>query len=156
MKYQPIKGSVGGHLFVYKPNKGIIMREYLCYFEECLCLNFLPCVNSTSILIENKNNDTDDFEDCLLDEENDPVKIFEFVTIPSLVSMISYNTSEPIYFIKIVEKNVAICKSWNGELRNGMRGMMGMRAIRVGMQGMEVRMREMGWECGESGWEKRE
>ena len=126
------------------------MREYLCYFEECLRLNFLSCVNITSNLIENKNNDS---EDCLLDEENDPAKIFEFVTIPSLLSVISYNTSEPIYFIKIVEKNVAICKSWNGELRNGMRGMMGMRAIRVGMQGLEVGMREMGWECGESGWE---
>ena len=126
------------------------MREYLCYFEECLRLNFLSCVNITSNLIENKNNDS---EDCLLDEENDPAKIFEFVTIPSLLSVISYNTSEPIYFIKIVEKNVAICKSWNGELRNGMRGMMGMRAIRGGMQGMEVGMREMGWECGESGWE---
>ena len=126
------------------------MREYLCYFEECLRLNFLSCVNITSNLIENKNNDS---EDCLLDEENDPAKIFEFVTIPSLLSVISYNTSEPIYFIKIVEKNVAICKSWNGELRNGMRGMMGMRAIRVGMQGMEVGMREMGWEYGESGWE---
>ena len=126
------------------------MREYLCYFEECLRLNFLSCVNITSNLIENKNNDS---EDCLLDEENDPAKIFEFVTIPSLLSVISYNTSEPIYFIKIVEKNVAICKSWNGELRNGMRGMMGMRAIRVGMQGMEVGMREMGWECGKSEWE---
>ena len=87
------------------------MREYLCYFEECLRLNFLSCVNITSNLIENKNNDS---EDCLLDEENDPAKIFEFVTIPSLLSVISYNTSEPIYFIKIVEKNVAICKSWNG------------------------------------------
>lgn len=79
------------------------MREYLCYFEECLRLNFLSCVNITSNLIENKNNDS---EDCLLDEENDPAKIFEFVTIPSLLSVISYNTSEPIYFIKKVQKNV--------------------------------------------------
>ena len=55
----------------------------------------------------NKNNDTDVSEDCLLDGENDPTKIFEFVTIDSFVVVISCNTSEPIYFIKIVEKNVA-------------------------------------------------
>ena len=39
--------------------------------------------------------------------EYDPTKIFEFVTIPSFVAVISCNTSEPIYFIKIVKKNMA-------------------------------------------------
>ena len=62
---------------------------------------------STSKFIENKNNDIDDCEDCLLDEENDPTKIVEFVTLPSFEAMISCNTSEPIYFIKIADENVA-------------------------------------------------
>ena len=81
--------------------------QYLRDCEECLCLNFLSCVNNTSKFIKNKNNDTDDPEDCLLYEENDTAKTFEFVTIPSFVSVISCNTSESIYFIKIAEKNVA-------------------------------------------------
>ena len=60
-----------------------------------------------------------------------------------------------------------ICKSWNRESGNRIRGVMGtrgirmgtrgikveMQVIRVGMRGMVVRMlgiREKGWECGES------
>ena len=59
----------------------VSMRKYLCNSEECLCLNFLSCVKNTSKFIKNKNNDTDDSQDCLLGEENDPNKIIEFVTI---------------------------------------------------------------------------
>ena len=35
---------------------------------------------------------------------------------------------------------MAICKRRNGELGNGMRGMMRMQVIRVGMQGIRVGM----------------
>ena len=62
---------------------------------------------STWKFIENKNNDTNDSEDYLLHEENDPIKIFEFLTIPSFVTVTSYNTSQPHCFAKIGEKNVA-------------------------------------------------
>ena len=72
-----------------------------------LCSNFLSGVKDISKFIEIKSNDANDSEDCLLDEENDPIKISEFVTIPSFVVVISCNTSESIYFIKITEKNVA-------------------------------------------------
>ena len=75
--------------------------------QEYLCLNFLYCVKNTLKFIENNNSDTDDSEDGLLDEENDPTKIFEYVTIPLFVAAISCNNSKPIYFIKIVEKNMA-------------------------------------------------
>ena len=98
---------MAGHLFVYTPYKDVIMQKYSCDSEECLGLNFLSCVKNTSKFIKNKNNDTDDSEDCLLGEENDPTKTFEFVTIPSFVAVIFFNTSEPIYFMKIIEKNMA-------------------------------------------------
>ena len=52
------------HLFVYASNKDIIMWEYLFDCEECLCLNFLSFVTNTAKLIEYKNNDNDDSEDC--------------------------------------------------------------------------------------------
>ena len=39
------------------------------------------------------------------------------------------------------EVKPAICKSQNGESGNGMRGMMGTRAIRVGKQRIKVGMR---------------
>ena len=41
------------HSFVYTPNKDIIIREYLCDCEECLCVNFVSCIKNTSKLIEN-------------------------------------------------------------------------------------------------------
>ena len=70
----PIKGCMAGHLFVYTSNKDIIMWLHLCDLEKCLCLSFLSYVKNTSKLIENKNNYTDDSEDCLLNEENIPLK----------------------------------------------------------------------------------
>ena len=87
---------MAGHLFFYTPNKDIITREYSCDCDECLYLNFASCDKNTSKFIENKSNHTDDSEDCLLDTETDPTKIFEFVTIPSFVAVISCSTSEPI------------------------------------------------------------
>lgn len=42
--------------------------------------------------IENKSNDTDNSEGCLLDKENDPIKIFEFVTIALFAAVISCST----------------------------------------------------------------
>ena len=83
------------------------MWEYLFDCEECLCLNFLSFVTNTAKLIEYKNNDNDDSKDCWLDEEKYLTKIFEFVTIPSFVALIPCNTSDPVHFIKIVDKNEA-------------------------------------------------
>ena len=93
---------MAGHSFVYMPNKDIIMEEYLCDCQECLCLNFVPCIKSTSKFFEKKSNS----EDCLLDVKNDPTEIFGFVTTPSFVTVKSRNTSESIYFVKTAEKNV--------------------------------------------------
>ena len=49
----PINGCMAGHLFAYRPNKDIVMLEYLCDCEECLCLNSSLAVrihqNSTKI-----------------------------------------------------------------------------------------------------------
>ena len=39
-------------------------------------------------------------EDCLLDEENDPTKIFGFGTIPSFVTLISCTTENLIILLK--------------------------------------------------------
>ena len=83
------------------------MRKYSCDCQECLRLTFLSCVKNKWNIIENKSNNTDDSEGCLLDKENDPIKISEFVTIALFAAVTSCNTSEPVYFVKIVEKNVA-------------------------------------------------
>ena len=71
-----------------------------------MCFNFSSFVKNRSKFIDHKNNDTDDSEGCLLDEKNNATKIFEFATIPSLVA-VTCSTSEPISFMKVVQKNVA-------------------------------------------------
>ena len=83
------------------------MWEYLFDCEERLCLNFLSFLTNTAKLIEYKNNDNDDSKDCWLDEEKYLTETFEFVTIPSFVALIPCNTSDPVHFIKIVDKNEA-------------------------------------------------
>ena len=82
-----------GKTFVYMPNKDI-MREYFFDCDECLCLNFLSCVKNTS------NSMALESEDCLLDEENDPTKIFGFGTISSFVTLISCTTENLIILLK--------------------------------------------------------
>ena len=73
----------------------------------------------------------------------------------------NYVLPDGVFTVETVENNEvngkfkrAICKSWNGELGNGMREMKGMV---VGMQRIGVEMKGirvgMGWECGESRWE---
>ena len=107
-----MKDCMAGHLFVAPQVKIYnIMQEFLCDCEDCFCLNFLSCVNNISKFIENKNNDNDDSEDCLLDEKNNPSKIFEFVTILSIVAVISCNSSDPIYFIRIVARKMWLKKA---------------------------------------------
>ena len=59
----------------------------------------------------------------LLDEEIDFTKTFESVTVPSIAAVISYNNSEPFYFIKVVEnlskkicENMWLKKTWETDL----------------------------------------
>ena len=54
------------------------------------------------------DSDTQFQDDSHLDEqENHGQHIYEFVTVPSFVAVVSYNSCEPIYIIKINEKGVA-------------------------------------------------
>ena len=48
-------------------------------------------------------------EDCYLDEFNEDCGqyVFEFVSIPSFVAAVSYNSCEPVYIIKVTEKDLA-------------------------------------------------
>ena len=54
--------------------------------------------------VENENIKIEVFEDkCLLHE----VHIFDFFAVPSYITVIWFNSSEPIYFIKVVKKGTS-------------------------------------------------
>ena len=97
-----IKGCMLGHLFVYEPNSTkMLMNEYLCDCESCLNLEFSLCKKPVASVGEIG----DDFlEECMVDEDDDrQSRIYEFVSTPSYVSLLSCNASDPVYFV-LVEK----------------------------------------------------
>ena len=114
-KEKKLDGCMVSHIFEYKPDQTeVMMKEFLCDCEKCLQLCFDECCRE-----ENQNNDSQlEFEtedDCHLDEDNGDsgLQIFEFVTIPSFVSVITYYFCEPVYIIKVTEKGVA-----SGEMKD--------------------------------------
>ena len=97
-----IKGCILGHLFVYEPNsRKILMNEYLRDCESCLSLGFSSC----KLPVASFGEIGDDFlEECMVDEDDDrQSRIYEFVSTPSYVSLLSCNASDPVYFV-LVEK----------------------------------------------------
>ena len=97
-----IKGCMLGHLFVYEPNSTkILINEYLCDCESCLNLEFSSCKKPVASVGEIG----DDFlEECMVDKDEDrQSRIYEFVSTPSYVSLLSCNASDPVYFV-LVEK----------------------------------------------------
>ena len=48
-------------------------------------------------------------DDCYLDDSNEDrgQHVFEFVSIPPFVAVVSYNSCEPVYIIKVTEKDLA-------------------------------------------------
>ena len=101
-----IKGCMLGHLFVYQPNSTkILLNEYLCDCESCLNLEFSSCKKPAASLGETGN---DFLEECMVDEDEDrQSRIYEFVSTPSYVSLLSCNASDPVYFV-LVEKRVQV------------------------------------------------
>ena len=101
-----IKGCMLGHLFVYESNSTkILTNEYLCDCESCLNLEFSLCKKPVASVGEIG----DDFlEECMVDEDDDrQSRIYEFVSTPSYVSLLSYNSNDPVYFVLVEKKGQA-------------------------------------------------
>lgn len=107
-----IDGCMAMHLFEYKPNENsVYMKEFLCDCDNCLNLEFDACLRvdgPDESQMDEVEESVENDDDCYLDEEQDRGQhIFEFVSIPCFIAVISFNSCEPIYFIKVIEKGVA-------------------------------------------------
>ena len=106
----PIAGCMKQHLFDYKPgSKKILCKEFLCDCLQCLQLDFDKCVKLSA---ENPVAPVDsihheDEGSLNIDEENESHKVFEFVAVPSFVALISEDSNEPVYILKVEEKERA-------------------------------------------------
>ena len=76
---------------------------------QCLQLDFNKCVKLSaenpvapvdSVHQENEGN-------LDVDEEDESHKVFEFVAVPSFVALISEDSNEPVYILKVEEKGRA-------------------------------------------------
>ena len=83
----------------------MILKEYLCDCNACRTFDFENCEKEAT---ENEIQDLE-IEDCYLaDEENEcnEEQIFDFVDIPSFVTLLTGAIVEPLYFLKIIHKGI--------------------------------------------------
>ena len=95
------------HLMVFEPNSTNIMcLEYLCKCNQCLQLNFGHCVDSNELHEEECNQiDGERYDEAEIDSYGD--HIFNFVDVPSYVTLVSGRSTEPLYFVFVKEKGLA-------------------------------------------------
>ena len=93
-------------LMVFTPTDDIFLKEYLCSCSFCLQSNFKECIkeslpNDVSLTDDVESYDESDDDDDGIDRTG---QIFNFVDVPSFISLFSGSPNEPLYFVKIVEK----------------------------------------------------
>ena len=113
-KARKIDGCMVKHLFNYKPDESeIYATEFLCDCDGCFDFRFEDCIRKETPLEESMLNESETSnvttDDCFLDDSNEhrSQHVFEFVSIPSFVAVVSYNSCEPVYIIKVTEKDLA-------------------------------------------------
>ena len=93
------------HLIVFKPNSIEIMcRKYLCDCSHCIDLDFDNC-SSSELSDDADDNAEEEFEEK--EYESCGHHIFDFVEMPSCVTLISGRSTEPLYFVLVKEKGIA-------------------------------------------------
>ena len=90
------------HMIVFESGKPVFCKEYLCDCGPCLKFNFEDCEKG-------EQQDSDDTTDVdVFDDENSNAdrdeQIFEFVQVPSFVTLITGCNAEPLYFVQVTEK----------------------------------------------------
>ena len=102
------------HMIVSIPYGEIIYKENLCDCTSCLQLKFsdffyiqvspdYDCDTSTVNELESEDGQSNGGDEII--DRNQ--QVFDFVEVPSYVSLITGNIVEPLYFVKITEKGIA-------------------------------------------------
>jgi hypothetical protein len=107
-----LANSMKQHMIVFIPHGEISYKEYLCDCTSCLQFRFSDCFHDqntsevASPMDEFTSNDDneDDVDDQYIDRSQ---QMFNFVDVPSCISLIGGNAVEPLYFVKLIEKVVA-------------------------------------------------
>ena len=104
--YLKIEPCMINHLMVFRPNKSVLCKEYLCSCDSCLELKFDECISH-----EESTGADDEIAMGLFDYDDDSIdrsdQVFDFIEVPSFVTLFTGNKNEPLYFVKITEKGTA-------------------------------------------------
>ena len=101
-----IKDCNKQHMMVYQKRKAVVMKKYLCDCDPCRQFDFDNCEKDS----EGELVDLEEVDKCFLDEDlpiDRAEQIFDFVEIPSFVTVFTGVSAEPLYFLKIVEKGIS-------------------------------------------------
>ena len=96
-------GCMKQHIIVFKSNEKMFSKEYHCDCTSCLQFDFENCAHEEA----DNNSDADELEDIFDEELDQSEQIFDFVTVPSFVSLYCGNSIDPLYFVQITGKGVA-------------------------------------------------
>ena len=97
-----IPGCMKQHLIVFKPKQTTFCKEYLCDCATCLQFDFENC-NSQAADVDDDGTGCEDEND---EEIGQTEHIFQFITVPSFVSLYSGSSIEPLYFVHVTGKGV--------------------------------------------------
>ena len=102
-----IQDCMKQHLLVFMPNEPVFCKEYLCSCNCCLQFNFKECLEGDAPLYDDAvcNDEYGDDEgehDALKSEQ-----VFDFLHVPSFITLFSGNQNEPLYFVNVTEKGTA-------------------------------------------------
>ena len=98
------------HLMIFSPKEPLLCKEYLCSCVACLEFKFNECSEENLPLSDIPcDDDFGDFNDDYEDEDqiDKTDQIFNFVDVPSFVSLFSGSPNEPLYFVKVIGKGIA-------------------------------------------------
>ena len=92
-----IKDCMKQHMVVFQSNKDVILKEYLC---ECNPFRKLEFDNCEREVEEDQNLDVEIEDYYFAEEENgsQDKQIFDFVDIPSFVTLLTGANAVPLYF----------------------------------------------------------
>ena len=118
-----IKDCNKQHMIVYQKGKAVVLKEYLCDCDPCRQFDFDNCEKDG----EEELVDLEEVDECFLDEDlpiDREEHIFDFVEIPSFVTVFTGVSAEPLYFLKIVEKGISndtLSDNWGHVILPGLR-----------------------------------
>ena len=93
---------------VFTANEPVLCKEYLCSCTSCLEFYFQECSGDDARRYSELSSldyyGDDDDEGDVVDKTK---QILDFIEVPSFVSLFSGSQNEPLYFVKVTEKDTA-------------------------------------------------